>query len=51
MVTDIDVVRVGRSISLIVMMSTTAPFADDTRRDILDVIRARLARFAEGPGA
>jgi hypothetical protein len=50
-VTDVDVTRVGRSISLVVMMSTTRPFADDVRRHLLHLARHRLARFAEGPGA
>lgn len=50
-VTDVDVTRVGRSISLVVMMSTTQPFAEDTRRDLLQLVRQRLARYARGSTA
>ncbi|MCW2994119.1 MAG: hypothetical protein JWQ18_1614 [Conexibacter sp.] len=50
-IADVDVTRVGRSISLMVMMSTTRPFAEDIRHHLLHLARQRLAGFAEGPGA
>lgn len=49
-ITDVEVARVGRSISLIVMLSTTQPLDQAAQDYLMDLVDRRLARSSAGAG-